>query len=605
MRNVALEILAVAAARPGAAAMRHQREGAWQEITYGDMAARIDRLATALVGLGVEPGDRVGIFSPNGPEWIVADYAALSIRAVTVPIYATSTAEQARLIVRDAGLKVLFAGGAPERDAALEIVADCPDLRWIVTMDPDLPAGSGRLCAQADLEAAPNDPAAAAQVAHRRREATAGDLAAIIYTSGTTGEPKGVMLRHANFANQYTTLDARFQVGPADRSLCFLPLSHAYERTWSAYVFLKGALNVILANPRQVVTALADARPTVMVSAPRLYEKVHAAIHARVDRSTPLRRRLFRWAVGTGFRYWSARHAGRRPGPGLRLAFAAADRLVLRRIRDAVGGPKNFFSSGGAALAREVEEFFLAAGLLVCQGYGLTETAPMLTCNAPGAFRFGTVGRPIDGVEIRIGEGGEILARGPNVTEGYWRRPAETAASFRDGWFRTGDVGHLDPDGYLVITDRIKDLIITSSGKNVAPQRIEAIVGKDHYIDQLAVVGDRRSAIGAIVVPAFESLLEFARERKLAFRDHDELIRLPEVVELYRRRIREQSRGLAPFETIRRFTLVAKQFSMQAGEITPTLKVRRKVIAEKYHELIERMYGTSEPPESPGGGNSA
>ncbi len=335
-----------------------------------------------------------------------------------------------------------------------------------------------------------------------------------------------------------------------------------------------------------------------MVSAPRLYEKIHATVHARVAAGSALRRRLFHWAVGVGHRYWTARYADERPGLGLGLRFAVADRLVLRRIRNAVGGPKNFFSSGGAALAREVEEFFLAAGLLVCQGYGLTETAPMCTCNAPGAFRFGTVGRPIDGVQVRIGELGEIEVRGPNVFDGYWGKPEATAEAFRDGWFRTGDVGHVDDDGYVVITDRIKDLIITAGGKNVAPQHIEAVVGKDHYIDQLAVVGDKRSVIGAIVVPAFESLLEFAKERQLAFRDREELIRLPEVVELYRERIREQGHSLAPFEKIRRFTLVAKEFSMQAGEITPTLKVRRKVVAEKYQELIEGMYGAPEPPGS-------
>ncbi len=596
MRNIALEILAAAAERPAAVAMRHQQDDRWLETTYGTMAARIERLAAALVALGVQPGERVGIFAPNMPEWIIADYAALSIRAVSVPIYATSTAEQAGLIVADSGLKVLFAGTAAERDAALEIVGSCPDLQWIVTMDPSLPAANGRLCALADLESRPVEPAAAAELARRRAQATADDLAAIIYTSGTTGEPKGVMLRHRNFVNQYSTIDTRFSVGPDDRSLCFLPLSHAYERTWSAYVFLKGASNTILSNPRQVVTAIADARPTVMVSAPRLYEKVHAAIHARVEAAPPLRRRLFGWAIGVGHRWWTAHYAGTPVGTGLRLQHALADRLVLRRIRDAVGGPKNFFSSGGAALSSEVEEFFLSVGLLICQGYGLTETAPMLTCNAPGAFRFGTVGRPIDDVEIRISDEGEVLARGPNVTEGYYRKPEANRESFSDGWFRTGDIGHLDPDGYLVITDRIKDLIITSGGKNVAPQRIESIVGKDHYIDQLAVIGDRRSAIAAIVVPAFESLLEFAREKKLAFADHEELIRLPEVIELYRRRIREQSLSLAPFEKIRRFTLVARQFSMQTGEITPTLKVRRKVIAEKYHELIERMYGAPEPP---------
>jgi long-chain acyl-CoA synthetase len=294
--------------------------------------------------------------------------------------------------------------------------------------------------------------------------------------------------------------------------------------------------------------------------------------------------------VGVGHAYWTTHHAGGRPGPGLRLRYGLADRLVLRKVRTLMGGPKNFLSSGGAALAQEVEEFFMSLGLLVCQGYGLTETAPMLTCNAPGAFRFGTVGRPIDGVEVRIADSGEIQVRGPNVFDGYWRKPEASADALVDGWFNTGDIGRLDRDGYLVITDRIKDLIITSGGKNVAPQRIEALVGGDHYIDQLAVVGDKRKVIGAIVVPSFESLKEFAAAKKLKFRDHEELIRLPEVVQLYRDRIKLRGASLAPFEKIKRFTLVAKEFSQQAGEITPTLKVRRKVIMEKYRELIERMY---------------
>ena len=270
---------------------------------------------------------------------------------------------------------------------------------------------------------------------------------------------------------------------------------------------------------------------------------------------------------------------------------------MLRKVRTLVGGPKNFLSSGGAALAQEVEEFFMSLGLLVCQGYGLTETAPMLTCNAPGAFKFGTVGQPIDGVEVRIADSGEIEVRGPNVFDGYWGKPETSAVALAGGWFHTGDIGHLDADGYLVITDRIKDLIITSGGKNVAPQRIEALVGCDHYIDQLAVVGDKRKFIGAIVVPSFESLMEFAADRKLKFRDNEDLIRLPEVVQLYRDRIKARGASLAPWEKIKRFTLVAREFSQQAGEITPTLKVRRKVITEKYRELIDRMYG-AEPKES-------
>jgi long-chain acyl-CoA synthetase len=590
MRNVALTILDAAATRPAAVALRHERDGRWLDISYGDMAARIDRLAAALVAEGVEAGDRVGIISPNLPEWIITDYAVMSIRAATVPIYPTSTVEQAAQIVENSGLAVLFAGTADEVAVARKVADACPHVRRIVAMAADAPAGDPRCRTQADLEAADHGAEARAEVERRRGDAAPDDLAAVIYTSGTTGEPKGVMLRHANFVNQFTTVGSRFKVGPEDRSLCFLPLSHVYERTWSAFVLQTGASNTILANPRQVVTAISEARPTVMVSAPRLYERVHAAVLGRVETGPPLRRKLFHWAIGVGDRWWRTRQAGRAPGLGLKLSHALADRLVLVKIRNAVGGPKNFFSSGGAALAREVEEFFMAAGLLVCQGYGLTETAPMLTCNAPGAFKFGTVGLPVDGVELRISPEGEIQARGPNVTEGYFRNPEATAEAFDDGWFKTGDIGHIDEDGYVVITDRMKDLIITAGGKNVAPQRVEAIVGKDLYIDQLAVIGDDRSSIAALVVPNFETLGAYAKEHGLAYASHEELVALPEVVELYRTRIAQHGRDLAAFEKIRRFKLLVRPFSPDAGEITPTLKVRRKVIMANYAELIDRMY---------------
>ncbi len=591
MRNIALSILEAAADRGDAVALRQRRDGKLHDTSYARLVELVERAAAGMAGLGVQPGDRVGIFSPNLPEWIVADLAVFSIRAVSVPIYATNTAEQARVIVEDSGLRVLCVGTATELETTLAFADDCPLVTTILTLAPDVVSDDPRVRPLSDLVDLPVTPQAADEITRRRAAASADDLATIIYTSGTTGVPKGVLLRHRNFVNQYTTVDRLFDVDESDRSLCFLPLSHVYERTWTAYVLLKGASNTILSNPREVVNALAEARPTVMVSAPRLYEKVHAAITARVESAPPLRRKIFAWAMQVGDEYWRGHYAGWAPGTGLKLRYALADRLVLRKLRAVMGGQKNFLSSGGAPLHKEVEEFFLAMGLLVCQGYGLTETAPMLTCNSPGAFRFGTVGKPIDGVEVRIGPEGEIEVRGPNVTEGYHGRPEATARSFRDDWFRTGDVGRLDEDGYLVITDRIKDLIVTSGGKNVAPQRIESIVGKDHYIDQLAVVGDRRKFIGAIVVPAFEALKEFAAERRLKFRTEDDLIKLPEVVELYRDRIRAQGAGLAPFETIKRFTLVAKQFSMAAGEITPTLKVRRRVIAEKYHEIIERMYG--------------
>jgi long-chain acyl-CoA synthetase len=590
VRNLALEILDAAAGHGEAIALRRRHGDTYTEHTYARFAADIERCGAALVAMGLAVGDRVAIFSPNLPEWFVADYGTLAVRGVSVPIYATNTPDQVVAIMEDCGARFLCVGTEAELATALAVRGRCTGLTTIICLTPGLAGGAEGLHDLADLLAVEPSAETLAEVATRRAAATDADLATIIYTSGTTGEPKGVMLRHGNFTNQYTTLDDRFEVGPHDRSLCFLPLSHVYERSWSAYVFMRGASNTILSNPREVVTALAAVQPTVMVSAPRLYEKAHGAIMTRVEAAPPLRQKLFHWALAVGHAYHTARHGAGGPGLLLRLRYALANRLVLGKVRTVMGGPKNFLSSGGAALAQPVEEFFFSLGLLICQGYGLTETAPMLTCNAPGAFRFGTVGRPVDGVEIRLGEEDEIQVRGPNVMDGYWNKPAATAEAIVDGWFRTGDVGRLEEDGFLVITDRIKDLIVTSGGKNVAPQRIEALIGRDHYIDQMAVVGDRQKFVSAIVVPAFAALRDFAAEKRLQFSDNDELIRLPEVVELYAERIKEAGRQLAPFERVKRFTLVAKEFSQAAGEITPTLKVRRKVIAEKYRELIDRMY---------------
>ncbi len=600
MRNLGLEILASAKTNAKHIALKRKMGGVWHETTYAQMGQAIEELAAGLVTRGIKPGERVGICAPNLPEWLIADFAIQSVRAVTVPIYATNTSEQMAGIINDSGLGLLFVGGASEYEKACEARSACPGLGELVVLDPEAELDDPQALRLKDFSLADPSAEVLAEIAARRQAMASDDLATLIYTSGTTGQPKGVQLSHANFVNQYTTIDSRFEVGPSDTSLCFLPLSHAYERTWSAYVLLKGATNTILSNPKQVATALAEVGPTVMVSAPRLYEKVYSTIYSKVETAPPLRRKLFHWAVSVGGEYWPAVYEGRKISRSLKWRHKVADALVLKKIRKVMGGPKNFLSSGGAALDKNIEEFFLSVGLLICQGYGLTETAPMLTCNAPGSFKFGSVGRPIDGVEIRVdAETGEIQARGPNVFSGYFGQPESTTECFTEGWFRTGDIGHLDEDGFLVITDRIKDIIVTSGGKNVAPQRIETLVGKDHYIDQLAVLGDRQKFISAIVVPAFENLQEFAERKKLQFQNREELIKLPEVVEFYTQRIKEQSLHLAPFEKIKRFTLVAREFSAQAGEITPTLKIRRKVIADKYHQLIERMYKGDHP--EPGG----
>ncbi len=338
---------------------------------------------------------------------------------------------------------------------------------------------------------------------------------------------------------------------------------------------------------------MAEVRPTVMVSVPRMYEKIYAAAMHGLSRGSGLKKKLFHWSIGVGKRYQYARKDGGSAGTALALQHKLADRLVLSKVRAVVGGPKNFFSAGGAPLAQAIEEFFFAAGLLVCEGYGLTETSPMVTFNTPQAFKFGTVGKPIPDCRVKIADNGEILVQSPSLTQGYYRKPDATAVSFRDGWFHTGDVGEFDADGFLRITDRIKDLIITSGGKNVAPQKIETVYAKDHFIEQFIVIGDRRRFISALIVPNFEALEARAKEQGIAFRTRGELVSNPAIQAFYRERIDALSEELAPYEQVKAFTLLAAPFAQDTGELTPSLKIKRRVVVDKYAGQIEGMYAVA------------
>ncbi len=568
-------------------AMRYKSNGAWQAITYRDLGEKIRQVSGALIAMGIQPGDMVGIFSQNRPEWTIADFGILGAGAVSVPIYATNTADQAEYIVRDAELRMIFVGDDKQLAQVQSFAAQYPGLETIVTFDD---SGSDATLTFPALMARGAGGEHAEESARRIRQTAPESLASIIYTSGTTGEPKGVMLSHANFLHQIAAVDANFDVGPADRSLCFLPLSHVYERSWSYYVFSCGAQNNYIQNPREVLQYLGEVRPTAMVSVPRLYEKIYAAVMDKLEKASTGKKRLFRWALNVGRRQAEARQAGKVPGLGLRLTHRLADRLVLRKLRDIVGGDKNFFSAGGAPLSKDIEAFFLAAGLLVCQGYGLTETAPMVTCNAPRDFKFGTVGKPVPNCDVKIGEDGEILVKGPNVMQGYYKKPEATAEVLKNGWLHTGDVGFVDDDGFLVITDRIKDLIITSGGKNIAPQRIETAVGRDHYIEQVTTIGDRRKYVSALIVPSYEALESYARDQGLSWQTREELLQNPAIIAFYRARIDRQSTELAGFETIKAFTLLPREFTQESGEITPTQKIKRKIVAEHYRHEIEAMY---------------
>jgi long-chain acyl-CoA synthetase len=572
-------------------AMRWKQRREWIDTSYAKLGEKAKTAAKALLEYGIQEGDMLGIFSQNRPDWAIADFGILSIRGVSVPIYATNTAKQTEYIVNDAQLKLVFVGDQGQYDKVRSFMQSTPQLKTIIAFDKKIKiSGDDSIYFEDFLkkgEASSKD----AELEKRLAATSSDDIATLIYTSGTTGDPKGAVLTHSNFFHQFYAIDERFNVGTNDKSLCFLPLSHAYERCWSYYIFYSGAENNYLSDPKQIVRYMPMVKPTTMVSVPRLYEKIYSTVYDKLEKASPAKKILFNWAVKTGKKYQYKKKDHKIVFPLLELEHAFADKMVLSKIRDAVGGKKNFFSAGGAPLSKDIEEFFFAAGLLVCQGYGLTETAPVISCNAPNDFKFGTVGKPVLGCQVKIGEDGEILVKGGNIMKGYHNKPNETKEVFtEDGWFKTGDVGVFDEDGFLRITDRIKDLVITAQGKNVAPQHIETMIGKDHYIEQIAVIGDKRKFISALVVPSFPALQEYAKQNNIAYSSREELVKNSEIIKFYQERIKKLSDELADYEKIKRFTIMSHEFSQETGELTPTQKIMRKSVTQKYKDIIDDMY---------------
>jgi long-chain acyl-CoA synthetase len=569
-------------------AMAWKAGGTWQTLTYAEVGGRVEALASWLIQSGLQRGDRAILFAQNSPQWSIADLAIMTAGGIPVPIYATDPPNQASHVVRDSGARVAFVGGSEQYDTLAGVRGPSGPIERTIVFDSSVTLdGPGSY----HLDTLPRgvDPGA---VEARLGETTVDDVATIIYTSGTTGDRKGAVLTHRNLWSQFEAVDAHFSVTETDRSLCILPLSHAYERAWTFYILYKGAANYYLDDPKKAVEAMHEVRPTCMVSVPRLYEKIYATARHQLSRAPALKRAIAGWAMGIGREVGYARARGEHVGPAQALQYALADRLVLGKIREVFGGPKSVLSAGGARLAPEIEEFFFSAGLLVCQGYGLTETSPMVSCNRPGDFRFGTVGKPIAGCEVRVAADGEILVRGANVTRGYFGREQATHEAFEGDWFRTGDIGEVDADGFLRITDRKKDLIITSGGKNIAPALVESVIGKDYYIDQIAAVGEGRHYLAALVVPQFEALEAWARERGLTYESLRALVRDARVVAFIAERIEQQQTVLARHERVKRFVLLSERFTQGGGEITPTLKNVRATIAAKYGAVINAMYSS-------------
>ncbi|HEJ9058375.1 TPA: long-chain fatty acid--CoA ligase [Serratia fonticola] len=561
-------------------------------LTWSQVGAHMQHIACALLALGVEVQERIAIFANNSMAWSLADLAILELRAVSVPLYATNTPAQAAFIINDADIRILFVGEQEQLDAAIALRGVCPQLTHIIVFDASADLRGCEIAQHLHhFERLADIGRFEAQRQQRIAERDLQDLFTLIYTSGTTGEPKGVMLDYRNMAAQLQLHDDRLTVTADDVSLSFLPLSHVFERAWSFFIMHSGAQNVYLPNTDWVREAMADVKPTLMCAVPRFYEKIFSAVHEKVARAPWLRRALFHWAIVCGERKFLQERAGKPLGKLFDLSHRWADKLVLSKLRGILGGRVRFLPAAGAKLDDNVILFFQAMGINIKYGYGMTETCATVSCWEENNFRFGSIGKPLPGVEVRIGDENEIQVRGPIVMRGYFNKPLETADSFTaDGWLKTGDAGMIDDGGNLFITERLKDLMKTSGGKYIAPQMLEGTLAQDRFIEQVAIVADARKFVSALIVPSFESLEEYAKSVNLKYQDRLELLRNSHIIEMFEKRLREMQKELALFEQVKKFTLLPAAFSMELGELTPTLKLRRKVILQRYQHEIESMY---------------
>ena len=552
-------------------------------FTYNQVREQARRGAAALARSGLKRGDRAAILSENRVEWALADWSCLCAGVVDVPIYSTLPAYQVAYILEDSGAALVFVSDAEQLEKVREAANGLTREVQVVVFDGSA-AGDGAVSwddflARGD-DATPDDFLAEA------RKAGPGDVATMIYTSGTTGQPKGVMLTHNNVASNIWASGQIMEVIPGDVSISFLPLSHVLQRMVD-YMFFAGGCTVTHGAIETVAADMKVLRPTVLVSVPRLYEKVYQSVMS----ADGVKGKLVGWAVGVGRRMALHREAGTAPSSGLKLQYGLADRLVFSKIRAAVGGRLRFFVSGGAALAPEINRFFLGAGITILEGYGLSETSPVTNVNTFEHFRVGTVGKPVPGTEISIADDGEILIRGPQVMKGYYGLDEMTREVISDdGWFSTGDIGELSSDGYLKITDRKKDLIKTSGGKYIAPQLIENLLKKNAFVDQAVVIGEGRKFVSVLVVPAFERLAGWAGAAGLDASDGAALLTDARCQQLLHDEFFGELRDLARFETPKKIGLIAEAFSVEDGTLTPTQKVRRTAVNAKYADLIESFY---------------
>ena len=574
--------------------LRFKSSGEWRSLTYGDVARRVGELALGLHALGIKSGDHVAIWSENRPEWNIADLAVLALGAADVPIYTTQARSQVEYILADSGARAIFVSSTFFKDAlalkqkvhtlerviCFDALSSAPDTTAPIAFDDLINRGRSLFGEQPDLYES------------LWRSVKAEDLATLLYTSGTTGDPKGVMLTHKNLTANARNCSRWLKLeDKRELALTYLPHTHIFERAvWYLYAHT-GAAIAYAESIETVAANLQEVRPTAMTSVPRMFEKIYARIIEKGMAAGFPRRQIFLWSLDVGREWAQRKNKSVRAGALLSIKHKIADALVFKKWREAVGGKIRVFISGGAPLAPEIAYLFDAAGLPILQGYGLTETSPSVTCNTEERNRIGTVGPVIDGVSVRIAEDGEIFVKGDTVMKGYYNRPDENEEAFTpDGWFRTGDIGHIDEDGFLVITDRKKDLIKTSGGKYVAPQRVESFIKSSRFVSQVFVVGNARKFASALIVPNMELVRSYAELKGIAYESDDDLLANPRILNLFERQVEKYTAELAQYEKVKKIALLAHELTIESGALTPTLKARRGVIESRFADVIDRLY---------------
>lgn len=559
-------------------------------FSWIDVADKVRAVSSALYSLGFRHGDNIGIFSDNKPEWTISDFGILGVRGVVVPFYATSSKQQLKYIVDETKMKLIFVGNLEQYEKALWLLDNTETIKNIVVYDSSIILNNEKCIAWDEfcqLGTSNNNSEALADI---MKEAQSEDLATIIYTSGTTGEPKGVMLDHSTFFYCFQIHDERLDVVESDVSACFLPLSHVFERTWTYFILYRGASNAYIDNPREIVKYLPVIKPTLMCTVPRFFEKTYEGIQLELSKWPAIKQNIFNWAITVGHKRSEYLCKNQNIPTGLKIKYALANKLVLKKLRGVFGGNIKFMPCAGAAISPKLLRFFHAAGIFVNYGYGATETTATVSCFKEKTYDFDTCGSIMPGIQVKISDQGEILVKGSTVFKGYYNKPDATQKSLIDGWYHTGDQGYITPTGNLVMQDRIKDLMKTSVGKYVSPQKIELLFGQDPFIEQVIAIGDNRKYVTALIVPSFEMLKKEVEKLGVAFTDYKDLAANESVNLFYAKRLEEIQEEFTPYEKVVKFKLLSEPFSIQNGLLTNTLKVRRNELIKLYSKEIEEMY---------------